>query len=68
MRGRYGERGDEEEVEDEEDIEKHEQEEIARRSGHSIEGILADRCEWILHSFYSHIKLHLLTFIFQNTN
>uniref|UniRef100_A0A673I2T1 Paired box 3b n=1 Tax=Sinocyclocheilus rhinocerous TaxID=307959 RepID=A0A673I2T1_9TELE len=49
MRGRYGARGDEEEEdEDEEDIEKREQEEHARRSGHSIEGILPDRCEWIL--------------------
>uniref|UniRef100_A0A8C1XL05 Paired box 3b n=1 Tax=Cyprinus carpio TaxID=7962 RepID=A0A8C1XL05_CYPCA len=43
MRGRYGARGDEEEEEDEEDIEKREHEEHARRSGHSIEGILADR-------------------------
>lgn len=56
MRGRYGGRGEEEEDEDEEDIEKREQEEIARRSGHSIEGILADRCEWILHTFYSQLK------------
>ncbi|KAL1261197.1 hypothetical protein QQF64_009024 [Cirrhinus molitorella] len=43
MRGRYGARGEEEEEEDEEDIEKREQEEHVRRSGHSIEGILADR-------------------------
>uniref|UniRef100_A0A8C1K1N9 Paired box 3b n=1 Tax=Cyprinus carpio TaxID=7962 RepID=A0A8C1K1N9_CYPCA len=45
MRGRCGARGDEEEEEDEdeEDIEKREQEEHGRRSGHSIEGILADR-------------------------
>uniref|UniRef100_A0A8C1CPP7 Paired box 3b n=1 Tax=Cyprinus carpio carpio TaxID=630221 RepID=A0A8C1CPP7_CYPCA len=44
MRGRYGARGDEEEEEeDEEGIEKREHEEHARRSGHSIEGILADR-------------------------
>lgn len=52
MRGRCGARGDEEE-EDEEDIEKREQEEHARRSGHSIEGILADRCEWILQTLYA---------------
>ncbi|XP_043114671.1 paired box protein Pax-3b isoform X3 [Puntigrus tetrazona] len=44
MRGRYGARGEEEEEEeDEEDIEKREQEEHACSSGHSIEGILADR-------------------------
>ncbi|XP_051965837.1 paired box protein Pax-3b isoform X3 [Xyrauchen texanus] len=39
MRGRYGAKGDEDE-EDEEDIEKQEH---VHRSGHSIEGILADR-------------------------
>ncbi len=44
MRGRCGARGDEEEEEEEDE----EQEEHARGSGHSIEGILADRCEWIL--------------------
>ncbi len=57
MRGRYGARGDEEEEEeDEEDIEKREQEEHARRSGHSIEGILTDRCEWILQTLYALIS------------
>ncbi|XP_016386023.1 paired box protein Pax-3-B-like [Sinocyclocheilus rhinocerous] len=48
MRGRYGARGDDEEEEDEEDIEKREQEEHGRRSGHSIEGILADRWTSVL--------------------
>uniref|UniRef100_A0A673JLP4 Paired box 3b n=1 Tax=Sinocyclocheilus rhinocerous TaxID=307959 RepID=A0A673JLP4_9TELE len=56
MRGRYGARGDDEEEEDEEDIEKREQEEHGRRSGHSIEGILADRCEWILQTLYALIS------------
>lgn len=61
MRGRYGARGDEEEEEDEEDIEKREQEEHARRSGHSIEGILADRCEWILQTLYALLNLIRMT-------
>lgn len=43
MRSKFGGKGDEEE--DEEEIEKKEQEDSERRTKHSIEGILGDRCE-----------------------
>lgn len=39
---KYGAKGDDE---DEDEEEKCEQEEHAHRSGHSIDGILADRCK-----------------------
>lgn len=43
MRSKFGGKGDEEE--DEEEMEKKEQEDSERRTKHSIEGILGDRCE-----------------------